>query len=210
VPVTSWLHEQRLEAASRVVIDSGARRILDLGCGDGDFLFHLIQSVAFDEVVAIDQCQASLARLSRRLSETEVASKANVQLIHGSMLDLPLRYRGFDCALLIETIEHIHPSRLSELEQALFVRVRPACVVMTTPNAEFNSLLGVPANRFRHPDHQFEWDREKFCAWTHGVARRTGYTVTCCDIAGHHPVYGGASQMAVFRVPPVVSGEISG
>ena len=198
--MTSWLHEQRLSAVHRVVLESGARRILDLGCGDGDLVLRLARSLEIEHIVAIDLCHASLARLSKRLAEAADTALANVQIVHGSMLDAPRTYTGFDCALLIETIEHIDPDRLSALEQAVFVGAKPACIVVTTPNAEFNALLGVPAGRFRHPDHRFEWERARFRRWAEGLAARTGYTVTCADIAGRHPVFGGASQMGVFRL----------
>jgi hypothetical protein len=106
---------------------------------------------------------------------------------------------GFDCALLVETIEHVAPDRLSRLERALFTTLRPGRVVITTPNAEFNPLLGVPPGRFRHPDHRFEWDRARFRRWGRRAARTAGYDVAFRDIAGRHPELGGASQMAVFR-----------
>ncbi len=42
-------------------------------------------------------------------------------------------------------------------------------------NVRFESL---PAGRFRHRDHRFEWTREQFHAWAHGAGDRFGYTVT--------------------------------
>ena len=72
--------------------------------------------------------------------------------------------------------------------------------VITTPNADFNPLLGVPTHRMRHPGHCFEWGRAKFRAWCGRVADEAGYVVKLADVAGHHPDLGGASQMAVFRM----------
>jgi len=198
--MTSWLHEQRLSAVHRVVSETGSARILDLGCGDGDLVVRLAHDPAIAHIVAMDHCRASLATLAQRLAQTRDTASATVQIVHGSMLDAPRTYAGFDCALLVETIEHLDLDRLSALEQAVFVCARPGAVVVTTPNAEFNGLLGVPAGRFRHPDHRFEWTRDRFRRWADGLAARTGYTVACHDIAGAHPVLGGASQMAVFRV----------
>ncbi len=202
--MTSWLHEQRLDAAYRVVVESGARRILDLGCGDGDLMMRLVDTPHIERIVGIDLCRASLARLAERLAQNAHARVgadriSDVRLVHGSMLVAPHRYPGFDCAVLIETIEHVDPDRLSALERAVFLGASPACVVVTTPNADFNPLLGVPAGRFRHRDHRFEWGRDKFRRWAEGVASRTGYAASLSDVAGHHPILGGASQMAVFR-----------
>jgi len=198
--MTTWLHEQRLEAVSGVVLRSGARTLLDLGCGDGDFLTRLVSEPQIERIVGVDLCRNSLLRLRARLDALTETGTAQVELIHGSMTDDGAALTGFDCAILIETIEHTDPSRLSVLERAVFAEMRPRVIVITTPNAEFNPLLGVPPHRFRHPDHRFEWDRAKFCRWAEGVATRHSYDVACSDIAGRHPSRGGASQMAVFRV----------
>jgi len=161
----------------------GARTIADLGCGDGDLLLRLAVEPLIERIVGIDLCPDALARLRARLARAPAragaAPAARVELI--------------------ETIEHIAPDRLSTLEHAVFARLHPETVIVTTPNAEFNALLGVPSHRFRHPDHRFEWDRAKFTRWAAGVAARHGYAVTRHDIAGRHSRLGGASQMAVFR-----------
>lgn len=200
IQITSWLHEQRLAESLEVVVQSGARTILDLGCGDGDLLVRLAQQPHIDRIVGVDICAASLGRLRARLEKLDGAGTAQVELVQGSMIESRAAYANFDCAVLIETIEHIAPDRLSVLERAIFAQMRPAMVVITTPNADYNTLLGVPSHRFRHPGHLFEWDRAKFGRWARGVAARNGYAVACRDLAGHHPVLGGASQMAVFTL----------
>ena len=197
--MTTWLHEERLEAAREAVIASGAASIVDLGCGDGDLLVRLLDEPQVERVLAVDICDTALERLKRRLGGRVAPVSASVELRRGSMTEPVPAPAGFDCAILIETIEHIAPERLSGLERAVFVGTRPRMVVITTPNAEFNALLAVPVHRFRHPDHCFEWPRERFRRWAEGVAGRTGYSVTCHDIAGRHPELGGASQMAVFH-----------
>lgn len=197
--MTSFLHEQRLEAVHDVVRAIAPRTVLDLGCGDGDLLTRLVGEPWIERIVGIDLSQGALDRLRARLDEIAEGEPAtHVELIHGSMTDARPDLCGFDCAILIETIEHIDPERLSVVERALFGKMRPKSVVVTTPNAEFNPLLGVPRGRFRHPDHRFEWDRAKFRRWAEGVAARNDYRVVCSDIAGSHPVLGGATQMAVF------------
>jgi len=198
--MTTWLHEQRLDRAREAVRDSGASTVLDLGCGVGDLLTRLVAEPQIERIVGIDLCRESLGRLRDRLEALEGEDRAQVDLIHGSMTEGSAALAGFDCAILIETIEHIDPGQLSVLERAVFAEMRPATVIITTPNAEFNPLLGVPAQRFRHPDHRFEWDRARFQRWARGVATRNGYDVVCHDIAGRHPDLGGASQMAVFDV----------
>ncbi|MGS4944073.1 methyltransferase domain-containing protein [Meridianimarinicoccus sp. RP-17] len=193
--MTTWWHEERLRAVTDTLREGTAARVLDLGCGDGDLFVRLAADPAIAELVGIDICEKSLETLQSRLEITTGA--VDVRL--GSMTEPDPDLAGFDCALLVETIEHVDPDRLSRLERALFVTLRPGRVVITTPNAEFNALLGVPRGRFRHPDHRFEWDRARFRRWGRRAARAAGYGVTFRDIAGRHPVLGGASQMAVFR-----------
>ena len=203
--MTTWLHEERLRAVSAVLHDSGAARVLDLGCGDGDLFLRLVAEDGLVELVGLDLCRASLDRLRDRLALCERVVP-RTELRHASMTDPAPDLAGFDCAILSETIEHIDPDRLSQLETAVFHRLRPRTVVITTPNAEFNPLLGVPSYRMRHPDHRFEWDRSQFRRWCGRVAVSAGYRATFHDIAGRHPELGGASQMAVFGmdrgVPP--------
>jgi len=199
--MTTWMHEERLAAVAAVVRDSGAARVLDLGCGDGDLFVRLACEPGVAELVGVDLCRASLDRLRRRLAGC-APCVPRIDLREASMTDPTPDLAGFDCAVLVETIEHIDPDRLSRLEQALFRKMRPATIVMTTPNAEFNPLLGVPPHRMRHPDHRFEWDRASFRRWCARAAGAGGYTVSAHDIAGAHPTLGGASQMAVFTRQP--------
>ena len=194
--MTSKLHEERLRAVQRIVRARGARSVLDLGCGDGDLLTRLAGEPQIEKLVGIDASQEALQRLRARLEG--LTPSARVELVHGSMTETRPTFAGFDCAVLLETVEHIDPQRLSVLERALFQTLRPAVVVITTPNAEYNPLLGIAAHSFRHPEHRFEWDRAKFRSWAQGVARRNGYRVICSDLAGHHPIVGGATQMGVF------------
>lgn len=196
--MTTWLHEQRIADACDVVRQCGARTVLDLGCGEGDLLVRLALEPRIERIVGVDICRKSLKRLRERLEALDSATTADVELVHGSIIEAGTALAGYDCAVLIETIEHFDPERLSALERAVFADMRPATVAITTPNAEFNPLLEVPSHRFRHPDHRFEWDRAKFRLWAHGIASRNGYQVACRDIAGRHPTFGGASQMGVF------------
>lgn len=197
--MTTALHRERFAAVFRVLRESHARRVLDLGCGDGAFTLALTAEPGIEAIQGLDLDAASLMALRAALADLPAAAAAKVRLRHASYLEPDPSLRGFDAAVMIETIEHIDPGRLSLVERAVFATIRPSLVIVTTPNADFNPLLGVPAHRRRHPDHRFEWGRERFGRWAEGVARRQGYTVACDDLGGHAPGHGGPSQMAVFR-----------
>ena len=195
--MTTTLHLERLEAVQRAVLAAAPRSVLDLGCGDGDLLIRLAGAPGIVRILGLDIGAHALDRLRARLHESPGGS-ARVELRTASMLAPGPDLAGFDCAVLVETIEHLPPGELSRLERAVFRDMRPGRVVITTPNAEFNPLLGVPAHRFRHPGHRFEWTRDRFRRWCRRVGAATGYRVAVTDIAGHHPDLGGASQMGVF------------
>ncbi len=107
--------------------------------------------------------------------------------------------RGFDAAALMEVIEHLDPPRLAALEQNVFGSARPATVVVTTPNAEYNVRWeGLSAGEFRHSDHRFEWTRAQFAGWGDGVADRHGYSVRYLPVGDQDADVGPPTQMAVF------------
>ena len=197
--MTTWLHRQRLEAVLAAVRAAGARTVLDLGCGEGALLSLMAHEPAIRHIVGIDVSAAALETLRARLGSVPAEIVRKIEIVHGSITETGRSFSGFDAALLVETIEHIDPDRLSEVEGAVFGHMRPKAVMITTPNRSYNWLLGVPPTRFRHADHRFEWGRAKFRAWAGGVARRNGYEASFEDVAGAHPDYGGASQMGIFR-----------
>jgi hypothetical protein len=101
---------------------------------------------------------------------------------------------------VVEVIEHLDQPRLAAFERVLFEFARPMMVVLTTPNAEYNvKWPSLPAGRFRHRDHRFEWTRAEFRQWASQVAERFGYTVEICPVGELDPVVGAPSQMGIFR-----------
>lgn len=185
------MHEGRLAEICALVAGLGGGRVIDLGCGEGDLLVRLAD-MGLERLVGLEIGAGRLAAAGRRLE-----GKA-VELLEGSMLGVDARLGAFDCAVMLETIEHVNPQQLSVLERAVFVRLAPAHVIVTTPNADMNPRLGVPPGRFRHPEHKFEWGLEKFSRWADGVAGRCGYDVRVEGLGGWPGVHPGATQMAVF------------
>jgi hypothetical protein len=72
-------------------------------------------------------------------------------------------------------------------------------VVLTTPNVEYNvKWESLPAGRFRHKDHRFEWTRAQFQSRANTIAERFGYTVRFLPVGPEDPIVGAPTQMAVF------------
>lgn len=192
------LHERRLEAVLTTIRERRPKSVLDLGCGDGDFLLHLLSEPYIERVVGVDVSRSNLERLRERLSALPYKLQARVDLLYDSMTNPHADLAGFDVAVMVESVEHIEPRLLSRLERTVFRDMQPVTVVITTPNADFNPLLGISSGSFRHDEHRFEWGRAKFRAWAGGVASRNDYAVRCSDLGAIHPAYGGLSQLGLF------------
>ncbi len=195
------LHQQRLGAVIAVLHSSGAKRVLDLGCGEGRLLKMLLQDKAFEQIVGLDVSYRALeiARGRLHIERLPPRQKERITLIHGTLTYRDRRLGGYDAAAVVEVIEHLDPSRLAAFERALFEFARPITVVVTTPNAEYNvKFETLPAGKFRHKDHRFEWTREEFQAWAASVTERFGYTVRFLPIGPEDPVLGAPTQMGVF------------
>jgi 3' terminal RNA ribose 2'-O-methyltransferase Hen1 len=184
-------------------MDPPARRIIDLGCGEGKTLAALLKAIPSRDMIAgMDVSSLALKIAARRLHLDRMSERerATVDLFQGSLVYRDSRLGGYDCALLNEVIEHLDADRLQSLERVVFEFARPRRVIVTTPNAEYNSVWpSLPAGKFRHADHRFEWTRPEFQAWAEGIAARSGYTVSFSGIGEDAPQgQGTPTQMAVF------------
>jgi 3' terminal RNA ribose 2'-O-methyltransferase Hen1 len=194
------LRDQRLGAVEAALKASGARRVIDLGCGSGALLERLLRS-DYEYVVGADVSVRALENAARRLKLDAMhdGRRARIELIHSPLTYRDKRLRGFDAAALVEVIEHLDPPRLHAAEQNVFGSAQPQTVVVTTPNADYNPMWEtLPAGQMRHPDHRFEWTREQFKAWGTAVGERYGYTVRYLPVGPEAPAVGAPTQMAVF------------
>ncbi|TVQ40994.1 MAG: methyltransferase domain-containing protein [Wenzhouxiangella sp.] len=191
------LHEQRLQAVCSALKSSHARQVLDLGCGSGALTCLLLSDPDFDSVLAMDRSSEALATLRQNLANGGELGE-RLTLVHGSWTDTHPGCQAYQAAALVETIEHLDPRDLSRMENTVFAAYDLDCIVVTTPNGDYNPLLGLGPGQFRDPDHRFEWPRVKFRKWCRGLASRHGYQVRFADIGDPDPELGAATQMAVF------------
>ena len=92
------------------------------------------------------------------------------------------------------------PPRLAAFERVVFEFARPATVVITTPNAEYNVMWEtLPASKFRHKDHRFEWTRAEFQSWANALASRFGYSARFLPVGPEDAVLGAPTQMGIFE-----------
>ena len=217
------LAEQRTEAVMAVLRAENATGVLDLGCGSGRLLERLIGEPSLERITGVDVSVTALERAHRRLcggcdpsgrgrhrplfsDDTRAgrggrpgARTGRAELLVGSVVYRDRRFSGHDAAVLMEVIEHLDPSRLPSMEESVFGEARPRVVVVTTPNAEYDTHdEGLAHGSFRHGDHRFEWSRAEFAQWTGRVARTHGYDVRHLPVGPEHPETGAPTQMGVF------------
>jgi 3' terminal RNA ribose 2'-O-methyltransferase Hen1 len=196
------LHEQRIGAVLAVLRQSGARRVVDLGCGEGRLLRELVKDPNFTQITGVDVSVRSLERASDRLHLDRMppTQRERVRLLHGSLTYADERIAGYDAAACIEVIEHLDPGRLDAFERVVFAEARPGTVVVTTPNVEYNVRFdGLPAGHLRHRDHRFEWTRDEFASWSGRIADAHGYRTRFLPVGPEDPEVGPPTQMAVFE-----------
>ena len=199
---TQTLHQQRLETVFNTLRSSGAKRVLDLGCGEGKLLALLMKAKQFETIVGMDVSHRALEIAARRLKLEELPERERqrLRLLQGSLTYRDARLEGFDAAALVEVIEHLEPYRLNALERTVFEFARPKTVIVTTPNAEYNvKWETLEAGAMRHGDHRFEWTRAEFTRWAESVASSFGYDVRFEMIGLEDDVVGAPTQMAVFN-----------
>lgn len=195
------LNEVRLTKVTEVIKESGSKRVLDLGCGEGKLLRKLMKEKQFEEIVGVDVSHQSLKIAQQRLHFDRLPEKQKERLkfFQGSLCYRDSRLEGYDAAAVIEVIEHLDPPRLSAFERVLFEFACPQTVVLTTPNVEYNvKFENLPAGRFRHRDHRFEWTREEFQSWASDISNRFDYAVVFHPIGETDEDVGSPTQMAVF------------
>jgi 3' terminal RNA ribose 2'-O-methyltransferase Hen1 len=195
------LAEQRRGAVLAALRAAGARRVGDLGCGEGVLVRDLLAQPGFDHVVAVDVSARALLIAGRklRLDKMSEQQRARLEIFQSALTYRDERLAGLDAAVLMEVIEHVDPPRLAALARSVFGYAAPRTVIVTTPNVEHNVRYEtLPAGSLRHRDHRFEWTRAEFAAWAEQVATGYGYAVRYLPVGPDDPEVGPPTQLAIF------------
>src|SRR5713226_7622965 len=104
------LQQDRLEVAAAVLEDSGARSMIDFGCGPAWLIERLAQTDSFTRLLGIDfameSLDAGMRRLRRRLPPLQLKK---VALLVGLVTDRDPAFLDFDAGVAMEVIEHLAP-----------------------------------------------------------------------------------------------------
>ncbi|MDR1060556.1 MAG: 3' terminal RNA ribose 2'-O-methyltransferase Hen1 [Clostridiales bacterium] len=197
------LNMRRLGGVVAALKGCGAKRVIDIGCGDGNLLALLVKERQFTHIAGADVSCAALARAGEKLQLGRAgdAMRERVELFQGSLTYRDARFSGYDAACVVEVVEHLDIPRLAAFGRVLFEFARPPVVVLTTPNREYNAgYESLRGGELRHGDHRFEWTRAEFRDWAGQMARKFGYAVRFSEIGDADETRGAPTQMGVFSI----------
>ena len=208
------LQDLRIQAVIETLHAADATSVIDLGCGDGDLMVQLAQEPLFTSITGVEVSYRSLSKTRRRLNISRNTSHRDrdrnqnqnqeqdqrLKVIQGSLTYRDPRLQGADAAVAMEVVEHLDPSKLDAFEDAVLQTAHPGCLIVTTPNREYNELYGIPEDQLRHRDHRFEWTRQEFQMWAQSAADKHGYRVSHRGIGPESQDHGQPTQMAVFTL----------
>lgn len=195
------LHDKRIKLVAEKITETGAEKILDLGCGEGKLIKQLIKQKQFSQITGMDVSYSELVKAKERLRFDEMPpkQKERISLFQGSLTYKDMRLEGFDVAAVVEVIEHLDLNRLRAFERVVFEFAKPRMIFLTTPNKEFNVMWNtLDTDSMRHDDHRFEWTRNEFKEWAARIAETYNYKVELLSIGDEIENIGAPSQMAIF------------
>lgn len=189
------LQETRLQAVMASLRAHHASTVLDLGCGPGMLLEKLAAEPRVERALGVDMLLAALEAARRRLGVLPAATiQGRIQLLQALATNPDPRFLGFGAVTAVELIEHLDLARLAAFGCVVFGYLRPALVIITTPNVEYNVRWNaVPA--MRRKDHRFEWTRSQFQEWVSALAGRHRYRCEFDEIGTSFGQVGGPTQM---------------
>ena len=196
------LHDRRIKLIAEKLVESGAERVLDLGCGEGKLIRQLLKHKQFSEIAGMDVSYDELLKAKERIHFDEMSpkQKERIHLFQGSLTYRDKRLEGFDAAAVVEVIEHLDLNRLKAFERVLFEFAKPEIIFLTTPNKEYNVMWEqLDAGEIRHDDHRFEWTRNEFAEWANATGQTYNYIVEILPVGDEEENVGAPSQMAIFR-----------
>ena len=112
------------------------------------------------QIKAVAACDVSVSVLEKAVSRLKTDSmpeyrRKKLTLLQASLIYRDKRFSGYDCACVVEVIEHIEPMRIPAFERVVFEFAAPKTVILTTPNREYNAhYKSLGDDELRHTDHR--------------------------------------------------------
>lgn len=193
------LNACRQAAISEALARSGAKTVIDLGCGDGTLISFLLEQDRYARLAGMDVCAKNVALARKRIAARAGRGVLPADIFTGSLTCRDKRMDGYDAAVLSEVIEHFEPDRMEIVMENILGKSRPRLLVVTTPNQAYNGEFPfLEPGGLRHPDHRHEFDEAGFAEFCRRHAVRFGYEVGHSFIGENLPRIGAPVLMGVF------------
>lgn len=152
---------------------TGARSILEIGCGEGFVLDYLAKRNPDLDLIGVDLNKEAVGMASR-------VSASVIKYVCADGRNIPFRDNSFDLVILSEVLEHVEgPEHI--LESA--IRVSKSYLLATVPLEPYfqgvaDALHGL---KLAHdPDHVNFWTKSKFKRWLNHYTPILHYEI--CDL----------------------------
>lgn len=200
MPKEPRLHDVRLQTVCSTLLKHGIQTVTDMGCGEGKLLRLLLEQPQFTAITGVDVSAHSLNVAADRLKLGKMGElqKKRIRLLQGSATFRDKRLEGAEALVMVEVIEHLEPHSLQAMQLNVFGVLKPALVIITTPNKEWNSTFTEDEAKMRHSDHRFEWTRMEFDNWCSQVCTTYAYEAEILPVGEVTREWGAPGQMAVF------------
>jgi SAM-dependent methyltransferase len=194
-----WRDEMFATSADRFaetagLIPADAKTLLDVGCGNGAFLRHVMASGrAFDRIHATDRSQAALARVQAPHTHAEIEA-------------LPFGDREFEAVTCLEVIEHL-PHGIYEAGIANLARITDKYLIVSVPYRQNLSegMVRCPSCEGRfHPDYHWRsYDDDSLTA----LFRPWGFDRVDYRLGGAKPEFWFVSSYLDRKARPLETGN---
>lgn len=129
----AFKYQRRLREIIKAIIKTNGNskennKILDLGCGKGDFSLELLKSFPYSKVIGMDFSEEMI-----KLSIPLMQKIKNVKFIRGNFMNIPFMEKAFDVVIVLGVICCIHPDDIEKVISEL-TRVTKTDIVLEIKN----------------------------------------------------------------------------
>jgi SAM-dependent methyltransferase len=172
-------HQARRTAVENVL--DFQHDIVDIGCGEGFFIFKFARKLETNQYIAIDTNEDLIGLLEKK---TKIRKMENISTFNSfdNFLENEQNFSSPYDVILSEVIEHMSKERAEALIKQVIDSMDFNNFVITTPNKNFNQYYFEEEEEKRHEDHRFELTEEEFKGWIENIVRGKGYNIEFIQI----------------------------
>ena len=126
------LNQIRYQTVYNILKKYDCESLLDIGCGNGEFINFLDYKKIFKNILGIDPDFYKI----QKAKSLNPSNNVSIECTHGSFEDCSDYHMQFDVVTCIEVIEHISLSDINTFTRTVFEKVKPKLIVVTTPNRD--------------------------------------------------------------------------